>query len=61
MDIKKRLEIVKGKGLGWSGRVGLADANYYIQNGQMTRSYWYSTEKFIQYLIVNHNGKECKK
>ena len=27
------------KGEGWIGRSGLADANYYIQNGQTARSY----------------------
>jgi len=24
---------------GWSGRLGLADANYYTQDGKTTRSY----------------------
>ena len=63
---KEEIGDCQGEGVGmewegWSGRVGSADENYYIQNGQMTRSYWYSTEKYIQYLVVNHNGKECKK
>ena len=27
-------------GEGWIGSLGLAGANYYIYNGQTTRSYW---------------------
>ena len=29
----------EGAGEGWIGNLGLADANYYIQNGKTTRSY----------------------
>ena len=28
-----------GVGKGWTGNLGLADENYYVYNGQTTRSY----------------------
>ena len=33
--IEKRLVVARGRDLGegWSGRLGLADASFYIQNG----------------------------
>ena len=30
---------VGSSGKGWIGSLGLADANYYVENGQTTRSY----------------------
>ena len=35
MDTENRLVAAKGEGLGegWSGRLGLADANYHTENG----------------------------
>ena len=35
------LRLPRGRGLGegWSGRLGLADVSFYIQDGQTTRSY----------------------
>ena len=40
-DIKNRLMVAKGegKGVGWTGSLGLVDANYCIQNRQAMRSY----------------------
>ena len=34
-DIENRLVVIKGErvGEGWIGSLGLADANYYIENG----------------------------
>ena len=29
-DIDNRLLVAKGKAVGWTGRLGLVDANYYI-------------------------------
>ena len=43
-------------GEGWIGSLGLADANYYIQNGWTTESY--RTGNYIQCPVINHNGKE---
>ena len=39
-DIENRLVAAKGKeeGGGWTGRLGLVDLNYYIENGQTTRN-----------------------
>ena len=43
----------------WSGRQGLADVSFYIQNGQTTRSY--SMENNMQYPVINHHEKEYEK
>ena len=47
-----------GAGEGWIGSLGLADANYYIKNGWMTKSY---TKNCIQCAGINHNRKENKR
>ena len=41
----------------WIGSLGLTDANYYIQVGYTTVSY-YITHGTMQYPETNHNGKE---
>ena len=41
----------------WRSRSRLANVNFYIQNGLTTRSYCI-TENYIQYPMINHNGKE---
>ena len=35
MDLENRLVVAKkkGEGVGWTGSLGLRDANYYIWNG----------------------------
>ena len=35
MDLENRLVVAKGEGegVGWTGNLGLIDANYYIWNG----------------------------
>ena len=49
-----------GGGEGWSGSLGLADANYYIEwiNNKVLL---HSTGNYIQYPVINHNGKEREK
>ena len=47
-------------GEGWTVSVGLADANYYIQDRQK-QGLLYNTRNYIQYLVTNHNGKEYEK
>ena len=39
-DIENRLVVAKGEGegVGWTGRLGLVDANYCIWSGQAMRS-----------------------
>ena len=53
-------------GVGEKGRVGLgslglADTDYYIQNGIEwieNKALLYSTGNYIQYPVIKHNGKE---
>ena len=42
------------------GSLGLADANYYIQDGY-NKVLMHSTGNYIQYPMINHNGKEYEK
>jgi len=49
-NIENRLVFAKDGG--WTGSLGLADANYYVWNGETTRS----TENYIQYPVINMNG-----
>ena len=44
----------------WIESLGLADANYYIEwiNDQVLP---YSIGNYIQYPVINHNGKEYEK
>ena len=45
---------------GWIEILGLADANLYIEwkNNKVLQ---YSTGNYIQYPVINHNGKEYEK
>ena len=40
-DMGSRLVVAKGEGeeMGWMGSLGLVDANYYISNGSVLKSY----------------------
>ena len=45
-----------GKGMGWTGNLGLVDANYYIWNGQAMRSYCIppgTTSSLLGYIMGN--------
>ena len=48
---------------GWVGSWGLADANYYTENGEWINNKVLvcSTGNYIQYPGINHNGKEYLK
>ena len=55
----------RGAGKGCSGRLGLADVNFYICINIYifieqinNKVLLYSTENDIQYSVINHNGKE---
>ena len=67
MDIENRLVVAKGEGVGeeWCGRLGLADVSYYIYIEWINnKALLYSTENilnYIQYPMINQNGKEYKK
>ena len=49
-----------GRGVeeGWIGGLGLADASYYIQIIYKQQG---PTGNYIQYPVINHNGKEYDK
>ena len=47
-------------GEGCTGSLGLADANYYIQN-EINKFLLYSTGNYIQYPVITYNGKEYEK
>ena len=46
-----------GVGEGWSESLGLADTNI----GWINKVLLYSTGNYIQYPVINHNGKEYEK
>ena len=50
-----------GLGEGWSGSLGHAEANYYNIEWINTKILLYSTRNYIQYTVINHNGKEYEK
>ena len=57
-DIENKLMVTKEKGGGEGGirSLGLRDTHYYIKNKQQG-----PTGKYIQYLVMTYNGKECGK
>ena len=38
MDLENRLVVAKGEGVGWTGSLGLIDADYCLWNGLAMRS-----------------------
>ena len=52
-----------GRGVGeWRiGSLGLADANYLYREWINSKVLPYSTRNYIQYPVINHNGKESEK
>ena len=62
-DIENKLVVARGRLLtvagGWIESLGLADANYYIYIGWISKKVLlYGTGNCIQYLVVNYKGKE---
>ena len=60
MDIKNRLMVAKGEGVG-----GGKEWEVGVSRCKLLRTGWinnkvllYSTENYIQYPMINHNGKE---
>ena len=50
--------VAKGAGVGgWIGSVGLADADYYRQDGSTTRAHCAAQGSPFS-MVINHNGKE---
>ena len=56
-----RLMVAEGVGEGWSGSLGLADANYEIIEWINNKVLLYSPGNCIQYPVINHDGKEYEK
>ena len=54
-----QLPVERGVGEGWIGSLGFADANLHIEwvNNKVLLC---STKNYIQYPVINHNGKEKK-
>ena len=46
---------------GMSGRLGLAEVSYYNVEWVNTKVLLDSTENYIQYPVINHNGKESER
>ena len=59
-DIENRLVVATGEGEGLIGTLGLAEATLYIRwkKKKKTNVLLYSTENYLQYPMINHNGKE---
>ena len=51
----------RGGGEGWTGSLGLVDANILHIECTNNKVLLYSTGEYIQYPGINHNGEEYKK
>ena len=63
MDIENRLVVAKGEGVerGMEWEVGVSRCKLLYIEWINNKVLLYSTEKYIQYPMTNHNGKECLK
>ena len=62
--IENRLEATKGEvgeGEGWTGSLGLVEANLLHLVWVNHKFPMYRTGNYIQYPVINHNGKKDKK
>ena len=62
--VENRLVVAEGEmgeGKGWTGSLGWADANYYLQNGSTKKDLLYSTGNSTQYSVMTYMGKESNK
>ena len=60
MDIENRLVVAKGERI-WEGmewEVGVSRCNLLYMEWINNKVLLYSTENYIQYPMINHNGKE---
>ena len=61
MDVENRLVVAKGGGSvreGWGGEVGVSRCKLLYTEWINNKVLLYSTENYIQYPMINHNGKE---
>ena len=63
MDIENILVVAKGEGTGggMEWEVGVSRCKLLYIERINNKVLWYSTENYIQYLMINHSGKEYKK
>ena len=63
MDIENRLVVAKWEGIGggMEWEVGVSRCKLLYVEWINDKVQLYSTENYIQYLMINHNGKEYKK
>ena len=61
-DIENRLVVAKGEGVGggMEWEVGVSRCNLLYMEW-INKVLLYSTENYIQYPLINHNGKESEK
>ena len=56
MDMENRLVVAEGEGVGWTGNLGLTDANYCLWNEVLL----YSTGNYIYSLMMEHDNVRKK-
>ena len=63
MDIENRLVVAKGEGVGGGTEqeVGVSRCKLLYVEWINNNVLLYSTENYMQYPMINHNGKEYKK
>ena len=63
MDIENRLVVAKGEGVGgeMEREVGVSRCKLLYTGWISNKVLLYSTENYIQYPVINHNGKEHKR
>ena len=63
MDIENRLVVAKGEGIkgGMEWEVGVSRCKLLYTEWINNKVLLYGTENYIQYPLINHNGKEYKK
>ena len=58
LDLENKLVVAKreGEGVGWTGCLGLIDANYCIWSGQAMRSCYIAQRIVSSHLTMEHDG-----
>ena len=60
MDIENRLVVAKGEGVGggMEWEVGISRCRLLYVEWISSKALLYGTENYVQYTIIDHNGKE---
>ena len=60
--LQNRNKLIENReGKGWTGSLGLVEANLLHLEWVNHKFLMYRTENYIQYPVINHNGKKDKK